>query len=63
MKSKEIKNKDTAELLKEVTRLRKSLSEFYGNTSGSKARDVKEARNIRKDIARFLTEINTRKEK
>ena len=36
----------------------KALQEFRFNTSGSKNRNVKEGRNIRRDIARILTELN-----
>ncbi len=42
---------------------RASLKEFRLGSSGSKLKDVKAGRNLRKDIARFLTEVTARNAK
>ena len=40
---------------------RKAFRCFRFGAAGSKTRNVKEGRDLRKDIARILTEINKRK--
>lgn len=59
MKSKDIKNKQNKELLKMLWDKQKELRLFRFSVAGSKAKDVKAGRNIKKDIARIMTEINT----
>ncbi len=54
----EFKAKTKEELQKILTEKRASLQEFRFNASGSKSRNVKEGRNLRRDIARILTELN-----
>ena len=54
----EFKEKTEQELQKILTDKRKTLQEFRFNASGSKSRNVKEGRNLRRDIARILTELN-----
>jgi ribosomal protein L29 len=54
----EFKNKNQKELEKALADKRLELRNFRFGTSGSKARNVKEGKNLRKDIARILTEIN-----
>ncbi|MEX0673047.1 MAG: 50S ribosomal protein L29 [Candidatus Paceibacterota bacterium] len=49
-----------SELGKALNEKRKELREFRFNIAGTKTRDVKEGRNLRKDIARILTELNQR---
>lgn len=39
------------------------LREFRFNIAGSKTRDVREGRNLKRNIARRLTELNARKNK
>ena len=56
----DIKKKTEKELLKELANKRKELQEFRFDISGSKIRDTKHAKNVKKDIARILTEINNR---
>lgn len=62
MKAKDIKKKDISEIEKDLNTLRVNLANFRGNSSGSKQRNVKEGRNIKKDIARLLTEMNSKKQ-
>lgn len=57
----EFKDKKDAELIKLLVEKRKLLHDFNIGTSGSKTRNVKEGQNLKKDIARILTELNTRK--
>ncbi len=61
MKAKEIKNKQENELQKLILEKQKALRLFRFGVAGSKAKNVKEGRSLRKDIARILTEINARK--
>lgn len=55
-------NKKTIESLKkEIAEKRTQLRQFRFDLSGSKTRNVKLGQTLRKDIARLLTEINSRK--
>ncbi len=54
----EFSKKTEQELQKLLTEKRAALQEFRFNASGSKSRNVKEGRNLRRDIARILTELN-----
>ena len=53
--------KNTKELLNELAGKRKALYDFRFAVSGSKIKNIKEGRNIRKDIARLLTKIRAEK--
>jgi len=57
---KDFKGKKDTELTKMLADKRKELRELHFDVSGSSARDTKHERNIKRDIARILTEINTR---
>lgn len=57
---KEIKKISDKELLKTIDEKRVALKEFRLGSSGSKLKDVKAGRNLRKDIARLLTEVSAR---
>lgn len=57
---KNIRNKTRKDIEKELADLRKGLQQFRFGMTGSKTRDVKEARSIRREIARLLTEIRRR---
>lgn len=48
------------DLSKEVAQKRESLRKFRFGESGSRSRNVREGRNIRREIARILTELNKR---
>lgn len=58
--SKEIKDKTIKDLEKLLTEARENLRKLRFNLSGSKKRDIKAGSELRKDIARILTEINNR---
>lgn len=61
MKAKEIKNKQDDELKKLLLDRQKALRLFRFGVAGSKAKNVKEGRTLRKDIARILTEVSSRR--
>lgn len=54
----DIKTKKDSDLHKELAEKRKSLREFRFGVAGSKVKNIKEARNLKKDAARILTELN-----
>ncbi len=58
MKSNDIKNKDKATLATMLSEKREALRTFRFGSAGSKTRNVKEGSNLKKDIARILTEMN-----
>ena len=51
----------TEELQKLIADKRESLRVFRFGGAGSRTRNVREGRTVRKDIARLLTELNSRK--
>jgi len=58
----DLKKYTVQDLQKEVAEKREALRTFRFGEAGSRHRNVREGRNLRKDIARLLTEMNTRKE-
>ncbi len=58
---KEISKKNTDELIKELGEKQISLRDIRFGIAGSKGKNVKEAHNIKKEIARIKTEIRNRK--
>jgi ribosomal protein L29 len=54
------KNKTEQDLTKLAAEKRKSLQAFRFGSAGSKTKNVKEGLNLRKDIARIMTELNSR---
>jgi len=52
---------DIAQLEKEVADKREALRVFRFGGAGSRSRNVREGRTTRREIARLLTEINSRK--
>ncbi len=48
---------DAEGLRKEIAEKREALRQFRFGGAGSRARNVREGRNLRKEIARMLTEI------
>ena len=56
---KEMKAED---LKKEIVSLRESLRVIHFKEEGSRSKNVKEAKNLKKEIARMLTELNNKKE-
>lgn len=61
MKKVDLQKKTDKELEKSLAEKRKSLADFRFGMSGSKTRNVFEGKNLRKEIARILTEQNRRK--
>ncbi len=59
----DFKKYSVADLQKEIAEKRESLRTFRFGEAGSRSRNVREGRTFRKDIARLLTELNSRKEK
>lgn len=55
-----IKTQSTEELLKTVAEKREALRVFRFGGAGSRTRNVREGRNLRKEIARILTEVRAR---
>ncbi len=55
----EFKNKSKKDLFKTLNEKKDALQNFRFGGAGSKSKNVKEGKNIRKDIARILTEINS----
>ena len=53
-----LQSKKVSDLQKELAEKRKALYDFRFGVAGSKIKNVKEARGLRKDIARILTELN-----
>jgi len=48
------------DLHKEIAEKREALRAFRFGSAGSRSRNVREGRTIRKDIARLMTEMNAR---
>lgn len=57
----DITKKGIPEMQKEVTDLREALRTLRFAAEGSRSRNVKEAKTKRREIARLLTEMNSRK--
>ena len=60
---KDLKTKPYAGLHKMLTEKRKALRIFRFSVARSKIKNMKEGKNLKKDIARVFTEINSRKER
>lgn len=58
--SKDLKTKSEKELEKMLKETREELRKFRFSQVGSTTRNVKEGQELRKSIARILTEINSR---
>ncbi|MGM0439237.1 MAG: 50S ribosomal protein L29 [Patescibacteria group bacterium] len=58
MNSEELREKKEDELKKLLSQKREKLQEVKFNLSSGRVKNVKEARNIKKDIARILTILN-----
>ncbi len=58
-----IQDKKEQDLKKELVQKKEALRRFRFGASGSKVKDVKEGRNLRKDIACILTELRRREER
>ncbi len=60
--SKDLKDKSIKDLNKDLSEKREAVRKFRFSMTGSKTRDLKEGKTLKKDIARILTEINSRHE-
>ncbi len=56
----DLKKKSTVDLQKELLEKREELRQFRFGVSGSKVRNIKAGRNIKKEISRTLTELRAR---
>lgn len=56
----EFQKKEYSDLNKELTLKREALRSFRFGIAGSKSRNVREGRGLRREIARYLTEIARR---
>lgn len=59
----DLKKYSVQDLQKEIAEKREALRLFRFGEAGSRSRNVREGRTLRKDIARLLTELNSRNEK
>lgn len=57
----DFKNKTEKELTKMADDNREKLRNFRFGIAGSKVRNVKEGKNLRKEISQILTEVSARK--
>ena len=55
-----LSKKSEKELMKDLLEKRKAIREFRFNIAGSKLKDIKERRALKRDVARILTELNAR---
>ena len=55
-----LKNMKHDELKKKLAELREKIRAIRFKAEGSKSKNVKESRSLRKDIARILTSINSK---
>lgn len=60
MKAADLRKKSKQELEKDLESLKENLSNLYLKLAANKLKNVKEIRNIRKDIARILTVIKNK---
>ncbi len=63
MKKETFNNKEAAELQKLMTEKREAMRGLAFGASGSKNKNVKAGRNLRRDVARLLTALNQRASK
>jgi len=61
METKELRTKTSAELLKMVEEKKSSISNFKFGIAGSKIKNVKESKNLRKEVAQILTVLKEKK--
>jgi ribosomal protein L29 len=62
MKMQDLEKKKDADLKKLLKEKRETYKNFRFGMSGTKTRNVKEGKDLRKDTAQILTEINKRKQ-
>jgi len=57
----DLKKLSVEDLQKGIADKREALRAFRFGGAGSRTRNVREGRNLRKEVARLLTELNSRK--
>jgi ribosomal protein L29 len=57
---KELKNKTPQELQKLIAEKRDGIREFRFGSAGSKTKNVKASHNLKKEVARIMTELSLR---
>lgn len=57
----DLKKYSVEDLNKEIAEKREALRTFRFGSAGSRSRNVREGRTVRKDIARLMTEVSARK--
>ncbi len=57
----DLKSQAIEDMQKDIAQKREALRAFRFGGAGSRTRNVREGRTLRKEIARLLTEINSRK--
>jgi ribosomal protein L29 len=57
----ELKKKTEIDLIELIAKKREDLRSFRFGSAGSRSKNVKEGRTIRKEIARAMTELSSRK--
>ncbi len=63
METKELKTKKEIDLIDTLKEKREALRAFRFGLSGSKVKNFKEGSVLKRDIARIMTELSSRKEK
>ncbi len=58
MKKTDLKKSSVEDLRKEIVEKREALRLFRFGSAGSRSRNTREGRNLRKEIARLLTALN-----
>jgi ribosomal protein L29 len=61
MKKTDFKKYSVEDLHKEIAEKRESLRNFRFGSAGSRSRNTREGRNLRKEVARLMTELSIRK--
>lgn len=56
----DFKNYSVADFQKDIAEKREALRKFRFGEAGSRARNVREGRTLRRDIARLMTALNAR---
>lgn len=62
MKTKEIKTKTREDLHKLISEKREAIRIFRFGSAGAKTKNVKEGRELKKDIARIMTVLSEKKD-
>ena len=60
-KKTDLKKYSVDDLRKEINEKREALRQFRFGSAGSRSRDTRQGRTLRKDVARLLTALNAHK--